>query len=325
MTIRKLNANTLAADIRGGLDDTALMDKYGLSASQLQIAVGKLLQAHLIAESNLSGNLNHRTIATESPHPIPAVPQAHDNSQNSQANVHIAGCARTGSETECSHCGIIFSKVEQIRPSMEPNRIAPGSLDPEMQTGTYHDLIAGIFYEEAAEVQEKKRKKKLWAIRYRSGFRSNTHPLCSLGLQQADYAGLYSRLRSLCLALLCGCRLLCVAAESALWPPVHRIFSGGNPVRHSQLEHFICRQAIAEIVARPHDSTDGNPLSCKIWASKNISLRLTWPYDQTIWPVSVTGCPSLLLLLLVPELQILETACQFLGFPCVRGKRGYNC
>jgi hypothetical protein len=167
MTIRRLNANTLAADIRGGLDDTALMDKYGLSAAQLQIAVEKLLQAHLIAQSNLSGNLNHRTISTESPHPLPAVPQVHDKADPKEYTGKCPHCGmpRTGSETECGHCGIIFSKVEQIHPSMEPNRIAPGSLDPEMQTGTYHDLIAGIFYEEAAEVQAKKRKKQMWAIR----------------------------------------------------------------------------------------------------------------------------------------------------------------
>ena len=167
MTVRKLNAKTLAADIRAGLDDTALMDKYGLSASQLQIAVGKLLQAHLITESNLSGKLNYGTIATERPHPVPAVPQVHDKADAKEfaGKCPHCGMPRTGSETECSHCGIIFSKVEQIHPSMEPNRVAPGSIDPEMQTGTYHDLIAGIFYEEAAEVQEKKRKKKLWAIR----------------------------------------------------------------------------------------------------------------------------------------------------------------
>jgi len=167
MTIRKLNAKMLATDIRGGLDDAALMDKYGLSPSQLQIAVGKLLQAHLITESNVSGSLNQGTIATENPHPIPAVPQVHDKADAKEfaGKCPHCGMARTRDETECSHCGIIFSKVEQIRPSMEPNRIAPGSLDPEMQTGTYHNLIAEIFCEEAAEVHEKKRKKKLWAIR----------------------------------------------------------------------------------------------------------------------------------------------------------------
>jgi hypothetical protein len=167
MTIRKLNAKTLATDIRGGLDFAALMDKYGLSASQLQSVVGKLLQAHLITESNLSGDLNHRTLAMESPHPMPSVPQAYDKADAKEfaGKCPHCGMARTRSETECSHCGIIFSKVEQIGPSMEPNRIAPSSLDPDMQTGTYHNLIAEVFCEEAAEAHEKKRKKKLWAIR----------------------------------------------------------------------------------------------------------------------------------------------------------------
>ena len=167
MTLRKLNAKTLATDIRGGLDDSALMDKYGLSASHLQIAVGKLLQAHLITESNLSGNLNHGTIATQRHLSVTAVPQGYENTDTREfaGKCPHCGMARTRGETECSHCGIIFSKVEQIGPSMGPNRIAPGSLDPEMQTGTYHDLIAEIFYEEAAEAHEKKRKKKLWAIR----------------------------------------------------------------------------------------------------------------------------------------------------------------
>ena len=277
MTIRKLNAKTLAADIRGGLDDTALMDKYGLSASQLQIAVGKLLRAHLITESNLSGNLNHRTIATERPQPIPAVPQVHDKSDAKEfaGKCPHCGMARTGSETECSHCGIIFSKVEPTCPSAEPNRIAAGSIDPAMQTGTYHDLIAGIFYEEAAELQEKKRKKNLWAIRTAVALGLIPIPFALLGYGRQIMLVYTLGCALFVFALLCGCRLLCIAAESALWPPVHRIFSGGNPVRHSQLEHFICRQAIAEIMARPNDSADGNPLSCKIWPSKNISLQLT--------------------------------------------------
>jgi len=166
MTVRKLNANALASDIRGGLDDNAVMEKYELSTSQLQNAVGQLLQARLIAESDLSCNLNHKHIVIERHQPLPVVAQVRDKSdaQESAGKCPHCGMARTRGDVECSHCGIIFSKAEQICHSLEPTRIAPGHLDPELQTGTYHDLIAGSFYEEIAEAHEKKRRKRVWIV-----------------------------------------------------------------------------------------------------------------------------------------------------------------
>ena len=166
MTVRKLNANALASDIRGGLDDNAVMVKYELSTSQLQNAVGQLLQARLIAESDLSCNLNHKHIVIERHQPLPVVAQVRDKSdaQESAGKCPHCGMARTRGDVECSHCGIIFSKAEQICHSLEPTRIAPGHLDPELQTGTYHDLIAGSFYEEIAEAHEKKRRKRVWIV-----------------------------------------------------------------------------------------------------------------------------------------------------------------
>jgi hypothetical protein len=166
MTGRKLNANALASDIRGGLDDNAVMEKYDLSTSQLQNAVGQLLQARLITESHLSSNLNHKLSEAERHHPLPIVAQVRDKSdaQGSAGKCPHCGTARTRGDVECSHCGIFFSKAEQICHSPEPTSIAPGHLDPELQTGTYHDLILGSFYEEIAEAHEKKRKKRLWIV-----------------------------------------------------------------------------------------------------------------------------------------------------------------
>jgi len=163
VTIRKLNAHSLAIDIRSGLDDTTLMDKYGLSASQLEIAVGKLVHANLIAESDVSHRGQHRPVETKGSSPVPANPQVHNRNYTEELSAKCPHCgmARSKGETECSHCGIVFSKVEHSGNVTHLTHIAPGQLDPDLQTGTYHNLIAEAFYEEAAEAHEKKRKKKL--------------------------------------------------------------------------------------------------------------------------------------------------------------------
>ena len=162
MTVRKVKANSLAADIRAGVDGNALARKYELSASQLQVAVRKLLQAGLISEADLPRVATNETSQAKKGPPFPEVPGPNDelNAQDFVAKCPHCGMSRKSSESECSHCGIVFSKLDQPGADKEPTRMAPGHLDPEVQTSTYHDLIASSFYEESAEAQEEKRKKK---------------------------------------------------------------------------------------------------------------------------------------------------------------------
>jgi DNA-directed RNA polymerase subunit RPC12/RpoP len=50
---RKINAHDVMADIRAGVGDFALMEKYGLSAKGLQSLFTKLVDAGLIDSSKL--------------------------------------------------------------------------------------------------------------------------------------------------------------------------------------------------------------------------------------------------------------------------------
>lgn len=52
-TRQKLNARQLVNDVREGMDDTAIMSRYGLSHSQLDKLFVKLVKLNLIAESEL--------------------------------------------------------------------------------------------------------------------------------------------------------------------------------------------------------------------------------------------------------------------------------
>jgi hypothetical protein len=166
MVVRKLNAKALATDVRAGLDETTLMSKYGLSAPQLHVAIKKLLQARLVSESDMPLPWVRKNIETATADALPAVPLLNDKDHAEQLALKCPNCGtiRARNEIECSHCGIVFSKIEQPSPPAHPTHIAPGQLDPELQTGTYHDLIASTFYADVSEIQEKKRKKRLRII-----------------------------------------------------------------------------------------------------------------------------------------------------------------
>ncbi len=53
MTRAKINAKEVLNDIRAGLDDTSLMEKYQLSANHLQNLFSKLVQAGVLQQSEL--------------------------------------------------------------------------------------------------------------------------------------------------------------------------------------------------------------------------------------------------------------------------------
>ncbi|AFM26210.1 hypothetical protein [Desulfomonile tiedjei] len=51
--MRKIGAKEITADIRAGMGDYQLMEKYRLSAKQLEIILRKLLEADLITHMQL--------------------------------------------------------------------------------------------------------------------------------------------------------------------------------------------------------------------------------------------------------------------------------
>jgi hypothetical protein len=110
MVARQLNAKEFAGDVRAGLDDIGLMNKYELSPSQLKKAFEKLLNAGLITESDVAGRSGQRISS----------PVSSDQ----------------------------LTKFTTTMP------------DPETQPGTFQQKVAGYFYAEAAEVEQKKRNKK---------------------------------------------------------------------------------------------------------------------------------------------------------------------
>ena len=64
MEKRKITAREVLADIRAGVDDTALMKKYQLSAQGLQSVLNKMVQAGMVTEEELDERvpLSERTV-----------------------------------------------------------------------------------------------------------------------------------------------------------------------------------------------------------------------------------------------------------------------
>jgi hypothetical protein len=93
MPKRKISAKELAADIRGGMDDSSLMTKYGLSSPGLENAFKKLVQANIFRESELVARrlVAEKTVAAAWKCPACAMPQDH-------------------AHDECPQCGVIVAK-----------------------------------------------------------------------------------------------------------------------------------------------------------------------------------------------------------------------
>ncbi|MGO9121680.1 MAG: hypothetical protein ACLQPD_29235 [Desulfomonilaceae bacterium] len=91
----KISAKELIADIRAGMDDPALMKKYGLSAQGLQSAFKKLVEAKAVKQSELDNRvpLAERTVDIVWKCPACGKPQTQ------QADI-------------CPNCGVIEAKFK---------------------------------------------------------------------------------------------------------------------------------------------------------------------------------------------------------------------
>ena len=123
---KKINRKMVLADIRAGLDENALMDKYGLTPRQLESVMRKLDDAGLLTGDQTEDLLD----ATE---------------RIEQVRLTCPACSAslpTGLD-ECPKCGVIFSKYKA---SDEPLKKQEG------QTPT---SIPGLFTGEIVQVQQR--------------------------------------------------------------------------------------------------------------------------------------------------------------------------
>ncbi len=94
-----IDARNVLLDIRGGMSDSALMSKYGLSATGLQSLFQKLLDAGIIKQSEVDDRM-------------PLVQKTVD--------ITIFRCPACGMPQfsefdECPQCGVIVSKFKRAK------------------------------------------------------------------------------------------------------------------------------------------------------------------------------------------------------------------
>jgi hypothetical protein len=94
MPKQKVRANELAADIRSGMDDSALMQKYRLSVQGLQSGLQKLLQAGLLKQNDLDERWSSYATSVD-------------------LVLQCPGCGKpqTQQTDECPDCGYVFQKI----------------------------------------------------------------------------------------------------------------------------------------------------------------------------------------------------------------------
>jgi hypothetical protein len=124
---RRISGRQLAGDIRAGMDESALMAKYGLSREQLQRAVGKLVSSGVLSANELPGGNNEDPDLTLSMN-LRACPVC-KHPQPDQA-------------TECAKCGVVFDKVRADAPADLPVRTE--SFAPLYNYGWIALIVAGL-------------------------------------------------------------------------------------------------------------------------------------------------------------------------------------
>jgi hypothetical protein len=94
MPKQKVSAYELAADIRSGMDDSALMQKYRLSVQGLQSGLQKLLQAGLLKQTDLDERWSSFATSVDLVLQCPS-----------------CGKPQTEKTDECPECGLVFQKL----------------------------------------------------------------------------------------------------------------------------------------------------------------------------------------------------------------------
>ncbi|MGO9121436.1 MAG: hypothetical protein ACLQPD_27980 [Desulfomonilaceae bacterium] len=106
MTKKTVSAKEILADIKAGMDDSGLMQKYGLSDKGLQSIFKKLVDA---------GGLSQTKLAERLPWPEKSVE-------------HVWKCPACGKPQsrrydECPDCGVIVAKVREAPANAEPDGV----------------------------------------------------------------------------------------------------------------------------------------------------------------------------------------------------------
>jgi hypothetical protein len=96
MAKRTMNAQKFLADIKGGMDDAGLMEKYRLSGDLLQSVFGKLVDTGLLKRHDLENRtlMSEKSIAIAWECPACGIPQPKEYD-------------------ECPRCGVIASKFKK--------------------------------------------------------------------------------------------------------------------------------------------------------------------------------------------------------------------
>ncbi|MCA1960479.1 MAG: hypothetical protein LDL33_06765 [Desulfomonile sp.] len=121
MSKRTISAGEILSDLRSGLNDNDLMQKYRLSARALESIFGKLLQAGLLAQSELDARLDvsQRTVALE----VFRCPSC--------------DCVQLTKFDECPRCGVVLAKYKpKPKPAPVPADEPPGA-PTVLFVGTY--------------------------------------------------------------------------------------------------------------------------------------------------------------------------------------------
>jgi hypothetical protein len=104
MPKQKVSANELAADIKSGMDDSALMQKHHLSVLGLQKGLKKLLLAGLVKQSDLDARWCSLAATVDLVLQCP-----------------VCGKPQTRKTDECPPCDAIFHKIqEKVQDRLEP-------------------------------------------------------------------------------------------------------------------------------------------------------------------------------------------------------------
>ncbi len=109
---RRINAREVVSDIKSGMSDFLLMQKYALSSKGLQSLFRKLLAAGLIGRSDLSEEAR----------------QGEDSIQLDSVRCPACGMPQFGSFDECPQCGIIVSKFRSRLTRIEKETNGTGTI-----------------------------------------------------------------------------------------------------------------------------------------------------------------------------------------------------